>query len=359
MQKFSDMMSYRKLHRYEGLMGKIPVRFPDIYLGVEVEAENINGGVELPGSWTAVEDGSLKVNGMEFVTVPIRFKYLEMELRRLFAAIPQADFSPRTSIHVHMNARDLTVEDLHKFMLLYMVFERFLYTFSGDRWTNNFCVPIYDAPKYIPSLLGQLSGGTFNPVWSKYMGLNIIPLYGAEGVNRIGTIEFRQMLGNNSVEHIMDWCNLITCLKFAAKKLSTETIVGAIITNNTSNKEFIHGVFGSWSNLVYKVCDYVTQISACTSKTKYFMYKAGVYNFSNGAEKKVKVKENGGMFANVSISMADLQGLSFAPIPASAFATVTASQMSQPFTAQMTTSLHPDPSDTTDDWTWLHELSNQ
>lgn len=336
MQKFSEIITYPKLKRYEGLLGKIPVRFPDVYLGIEVEAEGMEGGIMIPGSWQIVEDGSLKVAGMEFITVPIRAKFLEMELRRLFAAIPKADFSPRTSIHVHMNARDLYIAELHRFMLLYMVFEKCLYNFSGNRWTNNFCVPIYETPKNIPSFLSGLATGSLSPHWSKYMGINLLPLYGGDGVNKIGTIEFRHMSGNNSVEHIMDWCNLITCLKFSSKKLDTDTIVKAILTDQTDSVEFIKSVFGDWAHLIHGTPESKTAISACTSKTKFYMYKSDSYPFFAN-KKKVEDQEPVKIIPDEHWTNVNPEAF----IWPSGIAAPT-NPFSQPITATISTSVHDD-----------------
>jgi hypothetical protein len=98
---FGETFRYPKLNKYEGLEGTIPLRYGDIFMGIEVEAEKSGSrrGITCPGSFKAVTDGSLKVDGMEFVTVPIKLLYMEKELERLFGGIPNADFSTRTSIH--------------------------------------------------------------------------------------------------------------------------------------------------------------------------------------------------------------------------------------------------------------------
>lgn len=254
---FSDQVRYPKLNTYKGLYGKIPIRYPDIYIGVEIEAENISRSLQsYPGSFKAVDDGSLKMLGKEFVTVPIKLKYLEQELDRLFKAIPTAVFSSRTSIHIHMNARDFTVDNLLTFLLLYTIFERPLYRFSGDRWGNNFCIPLRHSPYRLLGLLEYCSLRMDNLnylfgdgiQWDKYLGLNIGPLMGIrDSSSRYGTIEFRHMKGNNDVGKIINWCNLITCLKFFSKTATLSQIIEYIKKGDIS---YTQDIFKEWTPLI-------------------------------------------------------------------------------------------------------------
>lgn len=252
--KFSNKILYPPLRTYEGLIGKLPLVNPFIYLGLEVEAEQVADKYnpnDIPGSWNVTDDGSLKEYGMEFVSRPIRFKYIEMELRRLFGAIPKAVFSPRTSIHVHMNSRDFTNDELLKFLILYLIFERNLYSFAGNRWLNNFCIPLHSNSHLVRDILSLcVTDKLLNSLpWCKYHGLNLLPLVGEEGSsNRYGTIEFRQMIGTNNIEYIIDWCNLIVCLKLAAKKFSSKELLQILMENQCTSQQFINSVFGEWSN---------------------------------------------------------------------------------------------------------------
>jgi Putative amidoligase enzyme. len=249
--KFSNRYLYPKLHPYEGLRGNLPIVNPSFYVGIEVEAEGVAHSYahsSIPGSWKITDDGSLKDAGAEYVTVPIKFKYIEMELRRLFWAIPKASFSSRTSIHVHMNARDFTDEELMKFLLLYLIYERNLYTFSGDRWLNNFCIPLHSNPEMARVALYRCKTDSSDAIsWCKYHGLNLLPLMGEPGSsNKYGTLEFRHMIGNNNVEYIMDWCNIILSLKLAAKKMSVSSILQDLIDDSVLSPQFTHQVFGQW-----------------------------------------------------------------------------------------------------------------
>lgn len=285
---FGNAWRYPKLNPYAGLEGKIPLRYDDIYMGIEVEAENVtNNRLSIPGSFKEVSDGSLKLHGMEFVTVPIKLLYLEKELERLFGAIPKADFSSRTSIHVHMNARDFTLQNLLDFLKIYTLFERNLYRFSGDRWTNNFCIPFQQAPDYLINFLnryrniepetpteGQIMQQPFR--WSKYLGLNISPITGTqECPNKYGTIEFRQMKGNNNTHHIVEWCNIIACIKFYVRSVDSKKLDELIFTNK--GHTITSDVFRSWTSLIIPKGD-ISDIQESNSFLKFCMESASNMN---------------------------------------------------------------------------------
>jgi|SRR5687768_17220637 len=278
---FSNRVLYPKLKTYDGLMGKIKLASPFIYLGVEVEAENVShfySQYSIPGSWRIVEDGSLKVHGSEYVTVPIKFKYIEMELRRLFDAIPKAEFSPRTSIHIHVNSRDFTDQELFRFLVLYLIFERNLYKFAGDRWLNNFCVPIHSSPGNIGTILRHCHGNVLSNIsWCKYYGLNLLPLLGEEGSScRYGTIEFRHMIGNNDVEYIMNWCNLILSLKLAAKSCTNEFLMSSLLMNETTSLAFIDLIFKDWATHIASMPMASQMIEESSLATKIYLAQAGI-----------------------------------------------------------------------------------
>lgn len=280
MSKLSQIFDYPKLSRYEGLYGRIPLQNKHVYFGIEVEAEKVSGlSIKVPGSWKVVEDGSLKVAGLEFVTVPIKLMYLEVELLRLFSAIPNASFSPRTSIHAHMNVRDLTMAELEKFIILYMIFEKILYSISGDRFSNNFCVPLYEAPFQVKKFLTHIPDGHINQHWSKYHGMNLTPIWGEEDASaRIGTAEFRHMAGTNDISKIIKWCDVLACLKAKSKTITKEDLVNKLITHELNSKTFIYSIFGNYLSSTIMVDGWESMIQTCISKTKCVLASTGKYN---------------------------------------------------------------------------------
>jgi hypothetical protein len=246
----SKLYNYSPLKVYTGLEGKIPIKHKDVMFGVEVELEQVNNPYKI-GTNIVTEDGSLKVNGMEFVTIPLKLRYLEVELTRIFSGLKKPLVSSRCSIHVHMNVRDMTPNQLTNMVLLYAIFERGLYRISGDRWNSNFCVPIGLAPQMLKVVFNNWN----NPTqwhWSKYTGMNLCPIWGGEGSKKIGTVEFRQMHGSTDVKEIIGWCNMIAALKRAAQKIDQEELLSHIRIMNTTSGYYwlVREVFGKWSKLL-------------------------------------------------------------------------------------------------------------
>lgn len=255
-KSFSETFSYKPLNDYSGLMGRHKLASGNTYIGIEVEAEKVTRAAPFPPSWVLTEDGSLKIRGAEFYTVPIKLKYLEIELSRLFTRLKDADFSSRTSIHVHVNARDFTLKELHSFLLLYCLYEKSLFLMSGDRRNNNFCIPIFDSLHHAEKVVNLLTGMTKendNPElimsvpWSKYLALNLLPLYGGDGVSRHGTIEFRHMKGNNNIPLILNWCNVIVRLKKTAKSINPSDLYKRVLANDET---LTAETFGDWVKVI-------------------------------------------------------------------------------------------------------------
>jgi len=265
----SNLYRYHGLSKYQGLGGKTPVRADTTFVGVEVELEKVTIHSMPSGTWKMTEDGSLKIQGMEFVTIPIQFKYLEVELERLFAGI-SGEPSTRCSIHVHINARDFTITELKNFILLYLIFERGFYNFSGNRRDNNFCIPLSYYPYVVKHFLSQLDKGIFYPKWYKYYGFNLAPLFGGDSSDSIGTIEFRHMKGTKDVAYILNWINLIVSLKISAKKMKTSEILEYINSMNTTSGYYwlAETVFKDYSPLLTKQPTFKTDVEHCITMAK-------------------------------------------------------------------------------------------
>ncbi|MEO6066363.1 MAG: amidoligase family protein [Gemmatimonadales bacterium] len=274
-RKFSHRFKYKPLNKYEGLLGKIVCRAPTTYVGVEIELENVSLKYSsIPSSFTRIEDGSLKLEGAEFITIPIKVCFLEEELKRLFKSLRTSYTSSRCSVHVHLNARDLTSEELKKLLLLYCIFEKSLFHFSGNRWDNIFCVPLYSYPELVGKML---MGTTYEAEhlvgWYKYFALNLSPLWGGynhESAAKLGTIEFRHMEGTTNTERILTWINLIISLKIAAKKLDlTELIENIKVMNTTSAYYWLATqVFGDWETVITSQKTFQADVEACITSIK-------------------------------------------------------------------------------------------
>lgn len=264
----SKLFSYKPIPNYIGLEGGIKIKHKDVFVGVEVEVEYENEFLPLykNSSYFSHSDGSLKIGGTEIVTIPIKLRYLEVELSRIFSQIRgKIILSNRCSTHIHMNVRDMTVEQLGNLVLLYMIFEKSLYHISGDRWDNNFCVPLYMCHKLVRQWFKdeEYTGAW---TWNKYTGLNISPVFGGES-SRIGTVEFRQLHGTIDTAEIINWCNLITALKRAAQNFERKEILAHIRTMKTTSGYWwlAKEVFGNWAELLTKQTSFKDDTEDCLS----------------------------------------------------------------------------------------------
>lgn len=107
--------------------------------------------------------------------------------------------SPRTSVHVHVNASDWPLDKLRKALPLLAAAEPFLVEMSGKhRKGNLFCLSRLDAPfgwtPIINALCGKAASGD-----THYSGINFAPLW------RKGSIEFRMMRGLTKAEDVGRW----------------------------------------------------------------------------------------------------------------------------------------------------------
>lgn len=204
---------------------------PSTMIGVEIELERVHPTLinlisETP-LWRVVQDGSLRnVDGLdpcEFVfSSPLCGYDLKKALDhfdKVIAGLPKRKIveplcSARTSVHVHLDMRDVQLSKLFEFVVKYTVFEKALFNFAGkDRENNVFCLPFYKATGSVFSMLtkeGVEEGGLLYAAVSqndRYNALNLCSL------KKFGTVEFRHLAGTISVERISTWINILMCLK--------------------------------------------------------------------------------------------------------------------------------------------------
>lgn len=190
-------------------------------VGIEVEVENYsvrrhpNNNV-----WIMKGDGSLRNNGVEWITLPIAARWTPSALDDLLTASfsEECCFSPRTSIHIHLDMQQYQTHEVMDVVLLYTMLEGLLYKFTGrGRIKNIYCVPVFDT-----SLLKHQAAtghiGVTTEQWSKYSGLNLCRL------RDLGTLEFRHMHGTFDVRKVSIWIRLLTKMCMYAQKMGTEYI---------------------------------------------------------------------------------------------------------------------------------------
>lgn len=197
-------------------------------VGIEIETEGWkgDGAGTLPKVWEFHQDGSLRNNGMEFttrgngivgtaITSAVQGFCTWAKARKLDVGYPRA------GIHVHLDCTDLDFEagHLHNLVAMYLLVEHAMYGYAGEwRRTCGFCDPLSESQLPMNQLRhalfaadsnGKSLPGRLNKL-GRYYGLNV------KALNKIGTLEFRQLETTFDPERILNWINIIFQLKRAA-----------------------------------------------------------------------------------------------------------------------------------------------
>lgn len=252
--------------------------FPDTktLVGIEVEVENIltiDPNLTL-GFWKIDEDGSLRNNGREFISYPISSNYIQPALVHLFQCLNKdIDFSKRTSIHIHLNARTFDLENLASFLFTYLTMENILFKYADlNRRSNIFCVPLLET-NLLDYPITDWKNRLFriNETWHKYTALNLLP------ITEIGTIEFRHMPGTSNLNKLFIWIALIQKLKLYSFKMNMKDVLKRITELNTNSQYhmFVQEVFGDYyhyldtTNLKMDMERGVTMVKSCGLNNDY------------------------------------------------------------------------------------------
>lgn len=235
-------------------------------IGVEVELEHVKIRDVFDWPWQVQEDHSLKKQGKEF-TLLVYHNYAKIAIRNLLESTLSKP-TQRCGIHVHINAQDLTLEEIQVFLMYYMVFERALYKYSGKRWTNIFCVPLRE---WMLSLDFDLLSNLVD-MWQKYSGLNLLTL------RELGTIEFRQMVSSHNATYIQGWINMIVALKQASKGKNKDDVIQQITElNGTSGYwHLMQQIFGDlayalqYANLKDDLEDCIAHTKLCLCTPQHY-----------------------------------------------------------------------------------------
>lgn len=206
-------------------LGNPSLVLSDCFIGIEIELEGLPSTSILAEEsyWDLKADNSLRnysgASGEFVLKFPLCGEDLIRALRQFDEVIKSLPSPPitseRTSVHVHLDARDLSPEQLYSLVILYCVFERVLFKYCGkDRENNNFCLPFYLAEGAVFEQLSDVQNSegllSFTDRVAdsyRYSALNLCSL------RKFGSIEFRQCAGTYDISRIMEWVGIIMCLK--------------------------------------------------------------------------------------------------------------------------------------------------
>jgi len=185
-------------------------------VGLEIELEGHNLPKDPTEYWVAHEDGSLRGESVEYVlNQPIPRLLVSEVLQELNERLKNSTVVPshRCSVHVHINAQELTAKEVFKWLTVYCCVEQILLEFCGDsRKGNLFCLSLRDSQFLVDTLRKSIE--SVNPLYGltcrenmRYAACNTQPLA------RFGSLEFRALFGTTNQEIIETWCDALLYLK--------------------------------------------------------------------------------------------------------------------------------------------------
>lgn len=216
--------------------------------GIEVEMENCgrSAAESLPSELRVVPDGSLRNNGMEFLTPPIALDGAVRLMRDLYEVAARRKWrgSVRTGIHVHADMSYRTLDELWTIVATYLCLEPVLFSYAGEgRSQCTYCVPIYaaegdmkDAVLRIRARPTSLNLNRSIRETCKYAALYLEPL------RRFNTIEFRAAKTFDTVGELETWLRVVDCVVGSYGTFaSAEDAIGAFEDDQDATAERILG----------------------------------------------------------------------------------------------------------------------
>jgi hypothetical protein len=209
----SEVIGFKKEVRSAPIDPNLPLQ--DEYIGVEVEVEGAAYISVSQTYWKTVRDGSLRDEGKEFVfKEPLFNGDIGAALDELQEAFDQhaPRLSDRCSVHVHINVSNMSTVQLHRMLLLYLIFERTIVRYHSDREDNIFAVPFYKAPFYVHQI-DALYREDYDDIADLFSNMNKYQALNLRTVREYGSLEFRHMGGTADTQAIYEWIKIIMMLK--------------------------------------------------------------------------------------------------------------------------------------------------
>lgn len=239
------------------------------FVGIEIELENLAeyGGhwqhsIQESGLWKVVRDGSLRNAGLEFIMSaadgsPVKggdiiraLAVFKRSMAKYMRNYPEPVCSCRTSLHVHMDVRDLELHELKKLILLYAVFEDIFFAWADPtRRDNNYCRSMglnSDISERMAGILAIPDGdggahlANHLAAGNKYDAMNLL------SVRQRGSLEFRLMRGTYDIDVMLKWVNILLAMKLASRDAN---IIIDSFPEDMSQRgipNLVNLVFGEW-----------------------------------------------------------------------------------------------------------------
>jgi len=208
------------------------VKYSDVGVGIEIEAEDYDWD-RFPTDfsyWNVKEDGSLRNRGVEFCSKILFGQDIVDALEEIQEDLSAVDINWRAGIHVHVDVRSLSANELINVCALYSILEPIIFEWEGNgRADSNFCVPWFVNHTPLVSLgellhslqaKGDVDRRDFRGIESlgKYSALNLMPLRSQ------GSIEFRIMQSTADTNRILEFVNICMAIVREGSQLDTSPL---------------------------------------------------------------------------------------------------------------------------------------
>lgn len=267
---------------------------PKDAVGLEFEYEGVSAyppGASFQSVYTVKEDGSLRDHGREFVfREPLFGKDLTDALATMDKTVKYHGYKVnyRTGLHVHLDVRDMEIEQLWTLLLVYAVVEPLLFAkFVGeDRYNNNFCVPWARTGESFKQIAKLNRQQTAKQLQAEFASIDRYAALNLQAVYKYGSIEFRHLENTLDFKRIESWINVIYALKrFAMTRVITQEAILELVSYR-GPRAFVDDLFAG--------CEFLRDIATYVDlDSKVF---EGVYLAQDLIlESHVKAKYGGGL----------------------------------------------------------------
>lgn len=274
---------------------------PTRLVGIEIEMENYPNfpaphdplANNIKEYWSIKTDGSLRNRGKEFVSTPLlgedilsAIKVLDGTVRKYNVEGKSCTFGVRTSVHIHVDVRDLTIKELRSVILMYIILERFIYTSVFPlRESNVFCNPLYSLDdkvfpmKDIVKLCAvHPDSGPATPSAAFARILQSIPRYlgfNLQAITKFSTIEFRHCVGTTSPHILINWINIILGI-INAKQITADDFAAVAVTPSTV-EDLVTAAYGEeHAHLIREYPNYYKQLLTGVADLQEIIYTGDV-----------------------------------------------------------------------------------
>jgi Putative amidoligase enzyme len=237
--------------------------YPKRFLGVELEIArmDLSGAKDLKKTATKWQlsihdDGSLPQNGFEINSAPARGSAFVKQITEICDVLNknQAKITGECGLHVHVDARDFTTDDIFKTTIVWQKIQNNMFRYCDkNRKNNRYCHPTHHsfnnyssldylrkvpAYKQLDILQARAKNLTKLLNGEKYSAINFIHL----SKNEYGTIENRMHQGSTNSKKIIRWAamnsNLLDFVKNISVRDSKRIPANEIMKVIRQNTEF-------------------------------------------------------------------------------------------------------------------------